>query len=296
MFAVFQQIAPLILAGLATLLLLYLFIRYKNSTPKKKVPKDTVLIYGVGRGVAAPSGSPFPLKLETFCRMANIPYMVDHSCKMSSKGKTPWMEYNGKAVADSQFCIEHLKEQGCLDLDNDLEPSLKAQARAFREMVEENLYWTMCHELFIMHPERVARAIPYSGVKLWLATLVLGRVIRKELWGHGMGRHSDTQIWDIARRDLQALSAFLGEKNYFCGEEPHEVDCAMFGMLAQLYYHMPDSRHEQYMKEYVPNLVDFVERMRERYWPDWHERCKGRNYVDDSCKLYLPKISSSNTP
>ena len=60
---------------------------------------------------------------------------------MSSKGKTPWMEYNGQAVADSQFCIEHLKTQRGLDLDADLSPSLKAQARAFRELTEENLYW-----------------------------------------------------------------------------------------------------------------------------------------------------------
>ena len=51
------------------------------------------------------------------------------------------MEYNGQAVADSQFCIEHLKTQRGLDLDADLSPSLKAQARAFRELTEENLYW-----------------------------------------------------------------------------------------------------------------------------------------------------------
>ena len=52
------------------------FFRLKKSSPRKEVPEDTVLIYGVGRGVSAPSASPFPLKLETFCRMADIPYMV----------------------------------------------------------------------------------------------------------------------------------------------------------------------------------------------------------------------------
>lgn len=38
--------------------------------------QDTVVIYGVGRGLHVPSASPFPLKLETFCRLAQIPYRV----------------------------------------------------------------------------------------------------------------------------------------------------------------------------------------------------------------------------
>lgn len=68
-------------------------------------------------------------------------HQVDHSAQMSSKGKTPWMMYNGRAVADSQFCIEHLKAERDLDLDLDLSPTLRAQARAFRALIEENLYW-----------------------------------------------------------------------------------------------------------------------------------------------------------
>ena len=68
----------------------------------------------------------------------------------------------------------------------------------------------MCHELFIKHPENISKAIPYSGLKLWVLKQVLSRVIKKEMWGHGIGRHSDEQIWDIAMRDLSALSDFLG--------------------------------------------------------------------------------------
>ena len=69
---------------------------------------------------------------------------------------------------------------------------------------------TMCYELFIKHPENIPKAIPYSGLKLWVLRVALGRVIRKQMWGHGIGRHSDLQIWDIASRDLGALSDFLG--------------------------------------------------------------------------------------
>ena len=65
----------------------------------------------------------------------------DHSARFSSKGKTPWMEYNGVAVADSQLCIEYLKEIRGIDLDSKLTAEQRAIARGFLKLTEENLYW-----------------------------------------------------------------------------------------------------------------------------------------------------------
>ena len=36
--------------------------------------------------------------------------------------------------------------------------------------------------------------------------------------GMGMGRHSHKEINEIARHDIQALSDYLGDKNYFFGK------------------------------------------------------------------------------
>jgi hypothetical protein len=47
--------------------------------PKKSkfsVAKDVVLLHQLDRGIFTPSISPFPLKLETYLRMADIPYEV----------------------------------------------------------------------------------------------------------------------------------------------------------------------------------------------------------------------------
>lgn len=39
-----------------------------------------------------------------------------------------------------------------------------------------------------------------------------------------------------------------GDKEFFMGPEPSEVDCAMFGMLVMILWNMPDSKHEKYAK------------------------------------------------
>jgi hypothetical protein len=41
------------------------------------IGQDVVVLHQLDRGVFTPNISPFPLKLETYLRMANIPYQVD---------------------------------------------------------------------------------------------------------------------------------------------------------------------------------------------------------------------------
>lgn len=43
---------------------------------KKYHPRDTVIHHQMGRGPYAPSMTPFAVKLETYLRMARIPYQV----------------------------------------------------------------------------------------------------------------------------------------------------------------------------------------------------------------------------
>ena len=41
---------------------------------------------------------------------------------------------------------------------------------------------------------------------------------------------------------------FLGSKKFFMGDQPCEVDCAIFGMLTMIICNMPTSKHERYLK------------------------------------------------
>ena len=50
----------------------------KKKKSKKFIDENVVILHQMDRGVFAPSISPFPLKLETYLRMAGIPYQVKH--------------------------------------------------------------------------------------------------------------------------------------------------------------------------------------------------------------------------
>ena len=95
-----------------------------------------------------------------------------------------------------------------------------------------------------------------------------------------------TKIWKVISRfvlhflrhigfAVPALSNILGDKKFFNGEEPTNIDCAMFGHLVQFLYIPMDIPQKQFIQKQCPNLSDFVDRMRDRFWPDWDEMCKG---------------------
>ncbi len=108
------------------------------------VGKDVVVLHMFPRAKFSPNLTPYPIKLETFLRMTKIKYEVDFEEPIGSKGKSPWMTFNGQEVADSHICIDHLKRdvEG-VDLDAHLTAEERAVARGFRALFEDHLYFCL---------------------------------------------------------------------------------------------------------------------------------------------------------
>ena len=85
----------------------------------------------------------------------------------------------------------------------------------------------------------------------------------------GIGRHSVPEQWKIFVDGISSLGTFLGEKRYFMGDKVSEIDCTLFGMLVQFYYHDFEVKHKQYIDENFGNIVQYIERLRDEMWPDW---------------------------
>jgi glutathione S-transferase len=91
--------------------------------------------------------------------------------------------------------------------------------------------------------------------------------MRKELWGHGMGRHSPEEIEIIGKSDLAALADFLGDKPYFMGEEPSSLDASAYAFLANLLWVPLEMPLKAHVKTY-PQLEAYCCRMKARYYTE----------------------------
>jgi glutathione S-transferase len=228
--------------------------------------------YHLPGGWGLASVSPFCLKLDSFLRMAKIPHQsVTATTPFGGPmGKAPWIEHEGRKIGDSSFIIAYLIERFGSDPDAALTPAQRGQAVAIQRLVEENLYWAMVYDRWI-RPKNwpilngsVLGAIP-APLRAVLAPIAR-RGVRKQLNSHGLGLHSEANIAAIARRDIDALAAMLGEQDWYFGERPTQTDATVFSLLANI--HCPDfSSPMKAMIAAHPNLVSFIDRFRARFYP-----------------------------
>jgi len=202
--------------------------------------------------------------------MMGIKYVVDFAEPIGPKRKNPWITLDGEDYSDSQLIAEMLMERFQKNPDASLSPEQRAVSLAMRLMFEEHLYWgAVSWRYFEDDLKGLFSVIELPLIaRLWLRSFK--RQARAWMDGQGMGRHSVEEIHRLTVRDLQAFSDYLGDKPFLLGAEPHVDDCAIFGFLVSAIYGTPGSHYEALVRD-TPNLMAYVERMKERFWPDWDQ-------------------------
>ncbi|XP_076047867.1 failed axon connections homolog isoform X2 [Oratosquilla oratoria] len=246
----------------------------KKQVRRKKwnsAEKDLVILHTIPRGRYCPNLSPFVVKLETYLRMADIKYEIDCEEPMGPKGKLPWITLNGKEMADSQLIMEELGVKYGKDFSSNLTKEQNAVSRAFLIMVDEHLYWGLLVWRYVVDMGRVLieqMELPIMYRLMWPMML---KKIRKSAWMQGVGRHENDVVENIMKKDLKAISDYLGDKPFLMGEVPSEVDCAVFGMLSQFEWNSRGSPYLKMLDMEFQNLHKYCQRMKVRFWPDWNQ-------------------------
>jgi glutathione S-transferase len=141
---------------------------------------------------------------------------------------------------------------------------------AMRRLIDENLYWCMVYSRWIDEPNWPITRSEYFGnlppiVKQLLPGL-LRKNVRKSLAGHGMGKHSQDEIYAIGARDLMALSDFLSDNQFFFGDRPTLLDASAYAMIFN-FIEVPIDSPLRAQATQLSNLVAFCDRMTARVYP-----------------------------
>lgn len=216
-----------------------------------------------------PNASPFCMKVETYLRLAGLPYEAvnDGNVMKAPKKKLPYIEDGATEVADSTFIVDHLRATWGDPLDGWLDDAQRAVALAFQRLFEENLYWAVVHTRWIdeaawPQTREVFFATLPAPLRAFVPALAR-RGIRAELHGQGMGRHSVAQIHAIGARDVRAVAHFLADKPFLMGDRPCSLDATGFAFLANLLWAPVDSPIRDAALQH-PNLTAYCERMKAR--------------------------------
>jgi glutathione S-transferase len=219
-----------------------------------------------------PSVSPFVAKLETWLRMADIPYerVVDPS-KRGKKGKFPWVRLDsGEELCDSAHIIARLTADHGIALDADLDPGQRAQSLLLQRTLEDHLYFAVLY-LRWQDPEGWAQTRPtfFRGLPPVVSSLLpafIRNATVKSLHGQGTGRHTRADVEAAAFADLDALATVLGDRPWLLGDTPHVVD-AMGTAAMDTILRGPSGGLTAHVEGHA-NLVAYAARGRATWWPE----------------------------
>ncbi len=217
-----------------------------------------------------PNASGFCLKLETWLRMAGLPYesVFTMNPSRAPKGKLPWIDDDGTPVSDSALIIDHLTRRYGIALDDHLDDAQSATALLLRRALEEHLYWCIVYFRWVDDRYWPATRAGFFGrlgaPAAWFVPVLARRGLIAQVRAAGVGRHSADDITAMARDDLEAINTVLGDKPFLFGA-PSSIDACAYGMLANIALVDLDIPIRREMLGF-PKLIAYCERMRQVYW------------------------------
>ncbi|PZN78873.1 MAG: glutathione S-transferase [Candidatus Methylumidiphilus alinenensis] len=232
-----------------------------------------IKLHQLARTWGIPNLSHFCVKIETYLRMTKQPYQVVDSLPLKGpRGKLPFIVDKDKKVSDSRLIVNYLKSTYGDTLDAHLSAEQKAIAKSFQRLLEEHLYWismtsrwNYTEANWQTNKKAIFSVLP--PVARDLAALVYRRRINSQILGHGIGRLSSQEAFDLGKEDIDALADFLADKPYFMGDKPTSLDASAYGILVNTLgcpIESPIKDHALTKK----NLVNYCQKMQAEFFPE----------------------------
>ena len=220
-----------------------------------------VHVYAGGFGLL--SMSPYCVHVEAWLRFADIPYKRQIGLQHKSPKKVlPWATDDGALLPTPPELVERLTE-----LTGD---RLEGAARATHALVHESLYWAFVYSRW-GDPVGIAAMTPVVESRApkgtaWALVPLFRRGIQAMLERRGLMSQPIEAIYANATQDIRALSAILGDAQWFSGDAPGMLDARVYSVTANVLGAPIDSPLKQEL-ERAANLVAHCARISTTYFP-----------------------------
>lgn len=234
-----------------------------------------IKLHGFGPAFGLPDPSPFVVKVHVLLTMAGLQFeTVRSDPRKAPKGKIPFIDDSGVVVADSTFIRMYLEQTRSIDFDRGLTEAQKGQAWAIEKMLEDHLYWLIVHERWLdrQNMDRGPRQFfdPVPAPVRPLVIAMVGRQVKRTLYGQGLGRHSDEERAILCEKTVAALAACLGDKPWLMGNEPCGADATAFAFVSGGLCPLFRSAVRESLSKHA-NLIAYSERGMKLWYPKFQK-------------------------
>ena len=225
-----------------------------------------IVLHTFGPFMGTADSSPFVMKAMMLLKLARLDYREARGNPLRApRGFLPLIEDDGQRIGDSTLIRWHIERKYGVDFDAGLSQQQRAHAWAIERLCEDHLYFALL-DFRWRDARNFANGLGkymFSPIPAPVRPLVKRMMIgmnRKRLRGHGLGRHDGAVIAELARRDIAALAAILGDKPWLMGDSPSGADATVYGLLAAILIPELVSPVRDALRD-EPRLVAYVERV-----------------------------------
>lgn len=235
-------------------------------------------LYGWGPMFDCPSPSPFVMKSEIQLQMLGADFnRAFADLDAVSKRKAPYLRDGDLLVQDSNFIRAHVEAKLGRSLLDGLDDQQRAASWALERMAEDHLVGNIVIERWMKDGNFNKGPAQFFGDVPEAMRATVTRQAREEVAaiqrGRGLARHTEAERMQLAAWDLEAIASQLAGQDYLFGDHPTAADASVAAVLisaATEYFDTPLSG----LVRGHGNLVDYMERMRGRYfarnlWPSY---------------------------
>jgi len=236
-----------------------------------------IQVHKFGPAFGLADASPFVMKVETYLRMTGQKYeTIASDVRKAPRAQLPYVSIDGKVVPDSTEIVDHLESARSEKLDVHLGEDERAIALAFKSMLEEHLYFGLLFmrwgtdEGWVVFEPAIREMLGTMGVPSLMRGIV-SKSARKQVIGRtrtqGLGRQPRAQVVATCKKLVDALSQRLGDKAYFCGDQPTTYDATVYAFVAGVLCPAFDNELRKHAAS-KKNVVEYERRMKDAYWKD----------------------------